>query len=134
MHRYNNEHHVTSCDTCKNKMVRQKKADLSSSEARDNFKWMDDEAELSLNITRDYKVSKAAEGIDWESIQSKYADILELMLLEYPEMPEAARELNKDYPHKRSEITKQVLTTKLKAIRVKFRQAVDSGRKVGIVE
>ena len=122
---------MTSRDTCKNKMARRKKAEMSTSEARDNFKWTDDEAELLLNITRDYKVSKAAEGIDWESIQSKYADILELMLLEYPETPEAARELSKDYPHKRSEITKQVLTTKLKAIRVKFRQAVDSGRKSG---
>ena len=112
MHKCHNEHHVTSRDTCNNKRARQKKADLSSSEARDNFKWTDDEAELLLNITQDYKVSKAAEGIDWESIQSKYADILELMLLEYPETLEAGRELNKDYPHKRNEITKQVLTTK----------------------
>ena len=40
----------------------------------------------------------------------------------------AAKDLNKDYPHKKSEITKQVLTTKLKAIRIKFR---DSGRKSG---
>ena len=104
---------------------------MSTSEARDNFKWTDDEAELLLKIMRDYKISKAAESIDWESIQSKYADILELMLLEYPETPEAARELNKDYPHKRNEITKHVLMTKLKAICVKFRQAVDSGRKSG---
>ena len=37
--------------------------------------------------------------------------------------------MNKDYPH--TDITKQVLTTKLKAIRIKFRQAVDSGRKSG---
>ena len=80
---------------------------------------------------RNYKVSKNAEGIDWESIQSKYADILELMLAEYPETPDAAKDLNKDYPHKKTEITKQVLTTKLKAIRIKFRQAVDSGRKNG---
>jgi len=40
----------------------------------------------------------------------------------------AASELNKDCPHKKEEITKQVPTTKLKVIRIKFRQAVDSGR------
>ena len=29
-----------------------------------------DEAELLLKVTRNYKVSKAAEGTDWESIYS----------------------------------------------------------------
>ena len=72
-----------------------------------------------------------AEGTDWESIQSKYSDILEWMLEDYPEISKAASELNKDYSHKRSEITKQVLMTKLKAIRIKFRQAVDTRRKSG---
>ena len=80
------------------------------------FNWTDDEAKLLLKVKRDYKVSKAAEGTDWESILSKYADVLELMLAQYPETPEAAKDLNKDYPHKKTEITKQVLTTKLKAI------------------
>ena len=42
------------------------------------------------------------------------------MLVEYPEMPEAARKLNKDYPHKKNEITKQVLTNRLKAVQVKL--------------
>ena len=80
------------------------------------FNWIDDEAKLLLKVKCDYKVSKAAEGTDWESILSKYADVLELMLAQYPETPEAAKDLNKDYPHKKTEITKQVLTTKLKAI------------------
>ena len=61
------------------------------------------------------KVLKVAEGTDWESIQSKYADILELMLAEYLEILDAVKDLNKDYLHKKTEITKQVLTTKLKA-------------------
>ena len=51
------------------------------------FKWTDDKVELLLKVTHDYKVSKACEGTDWESIQSKYADIFELMLVQYPETP-----------------------------------------------
>ena len=38
------------------------------------FQWSDDEAELLLSVTLDYKVSKAAEGVDWESVKSKYSD------------------------------------------------------------
>jgi len=92
----------------------------------------DNEAELFLKVMCDYKVAKTSEGIDWESIQSQYRDILERVLLEYPATQEAAaKELQKDYPHKKSDITKQIVTTKLKAIRIKFRRAVDLGRKSG---
>ena len=45
----------------------------------------------------------------------------------YPDTPEAVCELNKDYPHKKEEITKQDVTTKFKAVQIKFRQAVDNG-------
>lgn len=45
--------------------------------------------------------------------------------------PDEAKELNKGYPHKKDEMTKQVVTTKLKASRIKYRKAVDSGRKSG---
>ena len=37
----------------------------------------------------------------------------------------------RSFPHKKEEVTKQIVTSKLKAIRLKFRQAVDSGRKSG---
>ena len=33
----------------------------------DNFVWTDDEVQLLLEVTNDYKVSKAAKNIDWES-------------------------------------------------------------------
>ena len=46
--------------------------------ARREFVWTDDEAELLLNITIEYKTLKAAESVDWESVKSKYADIFEL--------------------------------------------------------
>ena len=86
---------------------------------------------MLLTVTHEYKVAKVAEGVDWESVKSKYSDILQLMQEELPATQEAARNLTKDYPHTRHQITKQILTTKLKAIRLKFRQAIDSGRKSG---
>ena len=48
------------------------------------FQWTDDEAELLLTVTNEYKVSKVAEGVDWESVKSKYSDIMELMQQELP--------------------------------------------------
>ena len=82
-------------------MARRKKSDSSNNEAKDTFKWTDNESELLLKVTRNYKVSKAAEGTDWKSIHSKYADILQLLLAQYLETPEAAKDFNKDYPHKK---------------------------------
>ena len=109
-------------------MVKKVKGSSEKAGEKDTFKWSDDEAELLLKVTHDYKVFKAAEGVDWESVQSKYSDICKRMVDELPETPDEAKELNKDYPHKKNELTKQVVTTKLKAIRTKYRQAVDSGR------
>ena len=37
----------------------------------------------------------------------------------------------KDFPHKKEQITKQIVSSKLKSVRLKFRQAVDSGRRSG---
>ena len=45
--------------------------------AIDSAAWTNDEAELLLNVTLEYKTTKVFEGLDWEGIRSKYADILE---------------------------------------------------------
>ena len=92
------------------------------------FIWTDDEAELLLNVTIDYKTKKAAVSVDWESVKSKYSDILQAFLAALPDNDEGNL---KDFPHKKEHITKEIVTSKLKAIRVKFRQAVDSGRRSG---
>ena len=103
-------------------------------QARREFVWTDDEAELLLNITIEYKTSKAAESVDWESVKCKYADIFELFKAQLPGDGREERNAG-DFPHKPEEITKQVMTSKLKAIRLKYRQAVDSGKKgVNMVE
>ena len=41
------------------------------------FSWTDDEVELLLKVTNEYKVSKAAENVDRESVHKKYSDILD---------------------------------------------------------
>ena len=92
------------------------------------FSWTDDEVELLLKVTNEYKVSKTADNVDWESVQKKYSDILDRFK---NELEKASGSSGKDYPHKREEITKQCLTNKLKSIRLKYRQAVDTGKRSG---
>lgn len=124
---------ATSNTTSMNKTKKGKEKKKSN-----EFQWTDDEAELLLNVSYEYKTVKAADNLDWESIKNKYEDILERFKERLPKEPltEAEKEriacgLSKNYPHTKDEVTKQVLTTKLKAIRQKYRQAVDSGRRSG---
>ena len=91
--------------------------------------WTDDESEVLLSVTLQYKAQKSAEGIDWESVRSKYEDILVLFREALPDTREEA--CAKDYPHERDAVNKLILSTKLKNIRIKYRQAVDSGRRSG---
>ena len=46
-----------------------------SKEKPDVFVWTDDEVQLLLKVTLEYKTSKAIENVDWESIQNKYTEI-----------------------------------------------------------
>lgn len=116
--------------TKRNEQPRPKEDDSATAKAKEQaFVWTDDETELLLKVTLEYKVAKAAESVDWESIRSKYQDILSRLKVQMPSDPEEAKRLNKDYPHSMEEINKQTLATKLKAIRLKYRQAVDSGKR-----
>ena len=45
---------------------------------KDCFTWADDEVELLLKVTNEYKVQKSTKSVDWESVQSKYGDILDV--------------------------------------------------------
>ena len=91
------------------------------------FQWTDDEADLLLNVTYEYKVKKSAESVDWESVRSKYDDIFTLMQEHLPDTVEEEGGNGKDYPHSKQDLTKAIVSTKLKNIRLKFRQAVDGG-------
>ena len=65
--------------------------------AADSFVWTDDEVELLLKVTMEYKTSRAIENIDWESCQTKYGDILQLFVDQYP-TPKNAVAIEKDFP------------------------------------
>ena len=41
----------------------------------ENFMWTDDEVKLLLKVVRSYSVQKVYEGLQWESVKSKYEDI-----------------------------------------------------------
>ena len=96
------------------------------------FFWTDDEVELLLTVTNEYKVSKTYESVNWELVQGKYADILEQFKQHIPSTEDNSESLasGKDFPHKAGDITKSILST-LKSIRTKFRQSVDSGKRSG---
>ena len=102
-----------------------------SKEKPDVFVWTDDEVQLLLKVTLEYKTSKAIENVDWESIQNKYTEILTIFKERLPASPDERKKIGKDYPHKPEEITKGTLTSKLKSIRQKYRQAVDKGTRSG---
>ena len=39
---------------------------------------------MFLHVVLDYKVGKAGEGVDWETVRSKYEDITKMFLERYP--------------------------------------------------
>ena len=41
----------------------------------ENAVWTDNEVEMLLRLTLDFKVGKLQESVDWESCQSNYTDI-----------------------------------------------------------
>ena len=108
-------------------MGRQKKTQENEKEGSCNFTWTDDEVELLLSVINHFKSEKEAEGYDWESVKTKYESIREQFLQSYP------KESNDKFPKKdlENEFTKARIISKIKGIRVKYRRAVDSGRKSG---
>ena len=95
--------------------------------SKKEFVRSDDELELLLNVANNYKAAKAAECVDCESVKTKYEDFFELLVAGISEEGTTF----KNYPEKNEEIKLQHLAAKLKAIRARYRQAVDSGRRSG---
>ena len=93
-----------------------------------NFTWTDEEINLLLHVVLAYKVGKAGEGVDWDTVKSKYEDLTKNFLEKYPENEkekfprgsDAARSFNKER-----------IQNKLKRIKLNFRKAVDKGRRSG---
>lgn len=88
--------------------------------------WTDEEVGVLLNITLQYKRSKEKEDMDWEACKYKYSDITTIF-----HEALSRKQKSKDFPRIKGETTKAQLTSKLKNIRGKFMQAVESGRRSG---
>ena len=100
--------------------------------AREYFTWTDDESELLLNLTLEYKTEKSLDSIDWESIRSKYNDIHERFVAHLQSIAEGETPaLDKEYPHRPEEISRGIVTSKLKGICGRYRKAVNTGCKSG---
>lgn len=69
-----------------------------------NFMRTEVEINLLLDVFLDYRVGKAGEEVDWQTVRSKYEDITKVFLEKYPDNDEenfprgdeAAGSLNKD--------------------------------------
>ena len=48
------------------------------------FSWTDEESALLLQTVLEYKTTKLSSGNDWETVKSKYEDIVKLFTAHYP--------------------------------------------------
>ena len=55
-----------------------------------DFQRTDDESELLLNVSYDYKTTKAVDNVDRELVKSKYNEILKCFKTELPDEPLSA--------------------------------------------
>ena len=59
-----------------------------------SFNWNDEEIELLLEVVLHFKSDKAGRGLDWESIETKYVDIPDIFIENYPK-----NTTNESFPH-----------------------------------
>ena len=92
------------------------------------FSWTDDELELLLGVIQHYKSDKEGEGYDWESVKTKYPDIMDRFIDRYPKETDP-----EGFPRKEpgKDFTKERIVPKVKSMRQKYRTALDSGRRSG---
>ena len=72
----------------KERIVKEKDGAMKAKEQA--FVWADDEVELLLKVTHEYKVKKVGENVDWKSVRSKYSDLWEQLKLQLPSDSEEA--------------------------------------------
>lgn len=60
-----------------------KSTEKSRKKYADTYKWMEDEAELLLMVTKEYKTEQITKSIDWESCVDKYGKILKAYSAHY---------------------------------------------------
>ena len=83
-----------------------------SKEKNQAFVWTDDEVRSLLEVTKEYKTQKESESIDWESVRTKYDDILEKLREKLPESPQRDDGVCLDFLHAKAEVTVKTLAAK----------------------
>ena len=105
------------------KMPPKKKARVDSDVTEANLNWTDDEVELLLGVVRAYSSQMDYEGLEWESVKSRYKDIRKDFVTLYEQLD--------GLPHDLNLFTRERIASKIKDIRKEYEKAVDSGRKNG---
>ena len=107
----------------KRKYARQSDTESVSNEGEKNFSWTDEEMALLLQVTIAYKAEETSEGLDCDSVRSKYDGILEKFIERYPN-----NEATSEFPHSEDEsvFTKDSLVARVKLC---FRKAIDFSSK-----
>ena len=72
---------VEACSLSLKKMS--KSSEKVKNKYADIYKWTDDEVELLLTVTKEYKTKQIAKSIDWESCVDMYGEILEAYSAHY---------------------------------------------------
>ena len=109
---------------------KRKHGEESTAESDKYFTWTDEETSLLLHVASSYKTDKTTEGKDWQSVRTKYEDLLQLFIERYPKNNEDDLE---QFPNSKDTnvFTKEKIVAKLKRIKFGYRKAVDSGRRSG---
>ena len=68
---------------------------------------------------------------DWESIKTKYDDITTLFLSRYPKNQDADDQREFKHKNPSQEFSKERIVAKIKSLRLKYRKALDTGRRSG---
>jgi len=102
-------------------MPPKKKARVGPDATEANLDWTDDEVELLLGVVSAYSSQKDYEGLEWESVKSKYGDIRKDFV--------TLNEQKDGLPHDLSLFTRERVASKIKDIRKKYKKAVDPGKK-----
>ena len=98
------------------------------SENSEVLNWTDNEVELLLGVVRSYSSLKDFDGLEWESVKSKYEDIRSEFLFG---CMTKGMTMQEDFPHSTSLFSRERIASKIKDLRKKYKKAVDTGKRSG---
>ena len=79
-------------------------SDTSENQDSEQFKRTDDQIQLLLAVTKEYKVTQEAQNLDWLKTRNRYNYITERFKKQYP-----AQSGSETYPHKVEELIRDRL-------------------------